>query len=842
MLEWRGSGLRPALVATLGAGILLGGAAPASAGPVDPDATRGMTERRLRAFEERVLGPAHAAEHAATRRALRSPAVRRALARKALRDRRAARRPRARRASATVGAWTGAPFSIPVMGIHSAMLPTGKVLWFSYPTNPSRGTRVNEGRAVLWDPATGATKRVDPPIDPATGRPVNIWCAGQSFLADGRVLVTGGTLRYQETGYSYRGLKRAYTFDPFTETWAEQPSMRHGRWYPSQVLQPDGSTLILSGLDENGKPKKGHDTPLNKDVEIFTPDPNGRGTMTLASGPSHSLKGMYPHLFLMPSGRTLVAGPYQVDSFYLTLSGSSYATGSVPNLLKERYWGSAVLVPGGPAGSDTVMALGGSDRDTSSGNMSSTETFREGASAWTSASSMTVARAHHNTVLLPDGSMVSVGGGYGVVGGDQWVSGSSHKSVDLWDPATRAWTKGPSQVENRGYHSTAVLLPDGRVLSAGDDVNGGIDRDTAEIYSPPYLFQGDRPAISSAPSSIGWGERFAVGTPSAGVTRAVLVAPGAVTHSVDMNQRVVSLALTPGAAGVDLTAPANGRIAPPGYYMLFLLNDRGVPSVARWVRLGASSAPAPGDTAPPTAPTALSATAASPARVDLSWTASSDDVGVTGYEIVREGATVATVTGTSWADTSVAPSTSYEYRVRARDAAGNLSGLSSPATVATPAGGGAATLTFAAAADVSVEEKDASGNYGTSTVLRVDAGGDPDAQTYLRFDVGGLPGPVRSARLRLFTSNGTANGPPAYATSSSWTETGLTWLARPAATSAGRDDKGAIGLGVWVEWDVTPFVTGDGPVSLMLAGTSSDGVDFYSRETANGPQLVVSTG
>jgi chitodextrinase len=488
------------------------------------------------------------------------------------------------------------------------------------------------------------------------------------------------------------------------------------------------------------------------------------------------------------------------------------------------------------------MALGGSDRDTSSGNMSSTETFREGASAWTSASSMTVARAHHNTVLLPDGSMVSVGGGYGVVGGDQWVSGSSHKSVDLWDPATRAWTKGPSQVENRGYHSTAVLLPDGRVLSAGDDVNGGIDRDTAEIYSPPYLFRGDRPAISSAPSSIGWGERFAVGTPSVGVTRAVLVAPSAVTHSVDMNQRVVSLALAPGAAGVELTAPANGRIAPPGYYMLFLLNDRGVPSVARWVRLGASSAPAPGDTAPPTAPTALSATAASPARVDLTWTASSDDVGVTGYEVVREGATVATVTGTSWADTSVAPSTSYEYRVRARDAAGNLSGLSSPATVTTSAGGGPATLTFAAAADVSVEEKDAGGNYGTSTVLRVDAGGDPDAQTYLRFEVGGLPGPVRGAKLRLFTSNGTANGPPAYSTSSSWTETGLTWLARPAATSAGRDDKGAIGLGVWVEWDVTPFVTGDGPVSLMLAGTSSDGVDFYSRETANGPQLVVSTG
>jgi chitodextrinase len=309
-----------------------------------------------------------------------------------------------------------------------------------------------------------------------------------------------------------------------------------------------------------------------------------------------------------------------------------------------------------------------------------------------------------------------------------------------------------------------------------------------------------------------------------------------------MSQRVVSLVLAAEPGGVRLTAPANGGIAPPGYYMLFLLNDRGVPSVARWVKLGATGAPAPADTAPPTAPTGLAATAASAARVDLSWTASSDDVGVTGYEVVRDGVPIATVGGTTYADTSVAASRSYEYRVRARDAAGNLSSPSGAATATTPAGGGAATLTFAAEADVSVEEKDPSGNYGANPVLRVDAGGDPDAQTYLRFAVGALSGPVTSAKLRLFTSNGTANGPPAYATSSSWTETGLTWPARPAATSAGRDDKGAIGLAVWVEWDVTPFVTGDGPVSLMLAGTSSDGVDFYSRETANGPQLVVSTG
>jgi hypothetical protein len=117
----------------------------------------------------------------------------------------------------------------------------------------------------------------------------------------------------------------------------------------------------MSGLDENGQPRNGADTPLNKDVEIFNPssDLDGRGTVTLAGRSGHSLKGMYPHMFVMPSGRTLIAGPYQVDSFYLSVGSTSYTTASVPNLLSERYWGTAVLMPGGTGGSKTVMATGG---------------------------------------------------------------------------------------------------------------------------------------------------------------------------------------------------------------------------------------------------------------------------------------------------------------------------------------------------------------------------------------------------------------------------------------------------------------------------------------------------
>ena len=85
---------------------------------------------------------------------------------------------------------------------------------------------------------------------------------------------------------------------------------------------------------------------------------------------------------------------------------------------------------------------------------------------------MQVGRGHHNTVLLPDGSMVTVGGGVGARDGDQWAGDPEQRQVELWNPATGNWTLGPSQAETRAYHSTALLLPDGRVISAGDDVNG----------------------------------------------------------------------------------------------------------------------------------------------------------------------------------------------------------------------------------------------------------------------------------------------------------------------------------------------------------------------------------
>ena len=156
-----------------------------------------------------------------------------------------------------------------------------------------------------------------------------------------------------------------------------------------------------------------------------------------------------------------------------------------------------------------------------------------------------------------------------------------------------------SQTQGRGYHSTAILLPDARVLSAGDDTvaGGGWENDIAEIYSPPYLFAGARPSITSAPRAIKWGSPFTIGTSDA-VARAVLIAPGATTHGNDMNQRHVELTISPTAGGIQAIAPPSANVAPPGPYMLFLLNAQGVPSVARFVQVGnvfdQGGSPAPG--------------------------------------------------------------------------------------------------------------------------------------------------------------------------------------------------------------------------------------------------------
>jgi hypothetical protein len=358
----------------------------------------------------------------------------------------------------------------------------------------------------------------------------------------------------------------------------------------------------MDGLDESGTPG----VPHNDDIEVFTPSPdlNGVGTVTKLDG-RRGTQGaaptgeLYPHMLLMPSGRTFVAGPNRNDSWFLNPFGaaSTYTWTDAADPALDHYYGGGVIVPSDTPGSTQVELVGGAHGETT-GDVTAdatNEVFDEAAPAagWRKAPSLSVARAHHNTVLLPDGSMVAVGGGLGEVADDLSRFTADQLSVDLFDPKTRAWHRGPSQQEARAYHSTALLLPDGRVISAGDDTNGGGQQsDTAEVYSPAYLFDGPRPEITGAPGTLAYGGGAQVAYAGSDVARAVLVAPGATTHANDMNQRFVPLSITGRGAGtVELAAPSGPTIAPPGVYMLFLLNARGVPSVARFVRVEAAGTP-----------------------------------------------------------------------------------------------------------------------------------------------------------------------------------------------------------------------------------------------------------
>jgi hypothetical protein len=570
----------------------------------------GLGERELRELETATLGPEHAREHAEMRAAMRG---RRPSPERLERARRtAAAAAEEVGAPAEVGRWDfDATVSLPIVAIHAALLPTGKVMVFSYPQSPWE----NRGSAWLWDPVSGTVERNDPPLwlDPKDGalKPANIWCSGHTFTADGELVVFGGNLDFESGAIGWKGLNKVYTFNPFTETWREQPDMRHGRWYPTGVRLADGRIPITSGLDESGT------DVMNEDVELFTPPsaPGGLGSVSLIGRTSDTLPGLpptggyYPHMFAMPSGRAFVVGPQAHQSWFMDTPGTAGFTWSdAPNLTRRRLWGTAVPLPGDEDGSTRIMALGGTTA-TATPSTTSTEVFDEAnpGAGWQAGSPLVVGRGHANTVLLPDGSMVEIGGGVGsdaAIPSPLHAAGPEHRQVELWDPAAGEWRLGPAQAENRAYHSTALLLPDGRVLSAGDEYHGGAAGDTGEIYEPPYLFRGARPTIGSAPSSIRIGAEFGVETPDADVTRAVLVAPGSVTHAVDMNQRLIPLRLTRRTGCVDLVAPSNAASAPPGYYMLFLLNDRGVPSLAEFVKLRAGgAAPDPCDgSAPPDPP------------------------------------------------------------------------------------------------------------------------------------------------------------------------------------------------------------------------------------------------
>jgi hypothetical protein len=441
-----------------------------------------------------------------------------------------------------------------IVGIHAAVLHTGDVLYYELP-----GSQIGS-LARVFDPKRHSTTEVNMPFKR------NIMCSGMSFLPNGRLLATGGD---PDDGHEDLGVGNSHTtvFDPARNTWTAHQEMDFKRWYPSNVVLPDGRTLIIGGQAAPG----GGDNFI-KVMEVFDPS-----TMRVSQMPDGATKwmGLYPRTVMLADGRVLKAGKglrtFAFDPAHPDWVDVDEMTGG------DRKQG--VVVP--LAGNKKVFVCGGRGVDGSITDSAEVIDMRARSPRWRRVGSMARARNNHSAVLLPDGTVLIVGGGDSE---EKW--GSPVGLTELYDPARERFRSMDRQRTNRTYHSSAVLLPDGRVLSAGANT-GEPEETTVEFFSPPYLFRGKRPRIRSVSrDSLRWGGSFTVRTDEArAIESGVLMKPGANTHQMNFDQRSVPLAFdaSRSALAVDLPSPRTAN--PPGYYMLFILNGRGVPSVAEFVHV-----------------------------------------------------------------------------------------------------------------------------------------------------------------------------------------------------------------------------------------------------------------
>ncbi|MGH7830350.1 MAG: galactose oxidase-like domain-containing protein, partial [Candidatus Binatia bacterium] len=437
----------------------------------------------------------------------------------------------------SLGQWS-AVMVWPIIAIHAHLLPTGKVM-------ATDGLSIN-----LWDPATG---NLTTPALPG----YDIFCSGHSFLFGGQLLVTGGHIE------NYTGLPNASLYDPFTDSWTRLPDMNAGRWYPTNTTLGNGDVLVLSG---DTTPTRRNNLPQVWESQSGT-------WRDLTNAVASML--LYPRMFLAPDGKVFRAGP-EKSTLYLDPAGSGSWTQGPSRNFGNRSYGPAVMYDAGK-----VLIVGGGDPPTDTAEVIDLNTANP---IWRNVSTMQYPRRQHNATLLPDGTVLVTGGSSG--------SGFSNEAspvlpAEMWDPETESWSTMAAMQIPRLYHSTALLLPDGRVLSAGGGSGGNTtDRFNAEIYSPPYLFKGARPEIASVSSTVDYGEPFFVQTPhAASITKVSLLRLSSVTHAFNQTQQFNPLAFVQVSGGLNVTPPTNDDATPPGHYMLFIVNGSGVPSVAKIVQL-----------------------------------------------------------------------------------------------------------------------------------------------------------------------------------------------------------------------------------------------------------------
>lgn len=524
-------------------------------------------------------------------------------------------------ALASTGRWL-APFDGQVPAVNMVLLHNGRVLYWSGVEGDQNATP--EDLVFFTTGAVNATSRV---LDLSNGTPVileplnadgagaDLFCAGQTILADGTVLAVGASEWHTmpTTEPFLRGGTDARLYDPVNNTWTRKADMLFGRWYPSAITLPDGRALVASGI--------GSLTNTNEQwpqMELYDP---ANDTWTYYEG-ADKLLPLYPRITVVPGGP--LAGhlfyntvgtlwgpfgehPLQAEWSWqaeLDLDAPAWTTDD-PSIFGARQHAASVMLIIDPTDGYTprFVTFGGTLQQSFAATpFTELSDLATDPPTNTLGPAMANPRWHLNGVLLPTGEVLAVGGGLYdnvIAHGQQNVP---VLEAEWFDPDTTTWRTLAPMTVPRMYHSTALLLPDGRVLAGGhvplpnpsvlarDTVNPQIVETRLEIFEPPYLFRGPRPVVEQAPDEVAYGSTFTVTVDDASTIRdVILMHPGATTHAFDANQRGVRLAFTTAEDGtLTIEAPPTALVAPPGHHMLFVLGEGEgglVPAVAPFVHL-----------------------------------------------------------------------------------------------------------------------------------------------------------------------------------------------------------------------------------------------------------------
>jgi hypothetical protein len=504
-----------------------------------------------------------------------------------------------RRASAqSAGSWDS-PVNQPLQTttVHAALIGGGKVLWIM-------GSGNNEPHADgpfyhgIWNPngSFGSTNTLSD----------DLFCCGMATLANGNVLLAGGTLDYdnQTLNGKFHGAKCAYEVNFSSGSIGNRTEMAAGRWYPTCVTLPDGKVFVVRGKDEYGCD--------NWLVEFYDPgpkswqiklDPAGSGNYCVGScatayypeagspcyGPGivPTPLSVYPRMHLMPSGLIASVGPgvndrvYDPNTFRWVWSGNTI----------QRNWGTSVLCPLQNVDTEKgkILVCGGSKLpDPATNTAEIAEPSGTFGLTRRSVQSMQYARTHAGPVILPTGQIVIFGGN--LKGGESPVL-----HPEMFDPVSETWTVWPAATVPRMYHQVSLLLHDGRVWTAGTTRGHLIKEIRVEIFNPWYISE-TRPTISGNPTGGAYGGTITIPTPdAANITKVSLVKVSATTHHYNTDQRLIWLQIeNKTSSSVTVKAPINNKLAPPGYYLIHVLNSAGVPSVGTFIKIpGSADIPPP---------------------------------------------------------------------------------------------------------------------------------------------------------------------------------------------------------------------------------------------------------